>query len=85
MIGAKGRVQREGEVVHIVAHELIDMSAELASIGSRDTDFRLPHGRGDEFHHGSPAPDPRGLPQARNMVDPYRHIDEIRVKTRDFR
>src|SRR5690606_12350285 len=27
MIGVKGRVQREGEVVHIVAHEIIDMSA----------------------------------------------------------
>ncbi len=79
------RVQREGEVVHIVAHELIDMSAEMASIGSRDAGFPLPHGRGDEFHHGAPAPDPRGLPKARNMVDPYGHIDEIRVRTRDFR
>ena len=85
MLGVKGRVQREGEVVHIVAHELIDMSAELSSVGQRDAGFPLPHGRGDEFHHGSPAPDPRGLPKARNMVDPYGHIDDIRVKTRDFR
>lgn len=85
MIGVKGRVQREGQVVHIVAHELIDMSAELASVGSRDAAFPLPHGRGDEFHHGSPTPDPRGLPKARNMVDPYLHLDEIRVRTRDFR
>ena len=85
MIGVKGRVQREGEVVHIVAHELIDMSAELSSIGSRDAAFPLPHGRGDEFHHGSPAADPRGLPKARNLLDGYGHIDDIRVKTRDFR
>jgi error-prone DNA polymerase len=35
MIGVKGRVQREGDVVHIVAHELIDLSSELASIGAR--------------------------------------------------
>ncbi|MCG8273885.1 error-prone DNA polymerase [Aquamicrobium sp. NLF2-7] len=79
MIGVKGRVQREGEVVHIVAHELIDMSAELASIGSRDAAFVLPHGRGDEFHPGSPTPDARGMP------DPYGQVDEIRVRTRDFK
>ncbi len=85
MIGVKGKVQREGEVVHIVAHDLIDMSAELSSIGSREGVFPLPHGRGDEFHHGSPAPDPRGMPKARNMVDPYGHIDEMKVRSRDFR
>lgn len=85
MIGIKGRIQREGEVVHVVARELFDLSAELASVGARGTGFPLPHGRGDEFHHGSPAPDPRGLPKARNLVDPYLHIEEIKVKTRDFR
>jgi len=85
MIGVRGRVQREGEVVHIVAHHLADLSAELASVGSRDGAFPLPHGRGDEFHRGSPTPDPRGMPKARNMVDPYLHLDEIKVKTRDFR
>lgn len=63
MIGVKGRVQREGEVVHVIARDLIDLSAELASVGSRDAQFPLPHGRGDEFHHGSPTPDPRGLPK----------------------
>ncbi|MBB4120743.1 error-prone DNA polymerase [Martelella radicis] len=85
MLGVKGRVQREGEVVHIVVRELVDLSAELASVGSRDTAFPLPHGRGDEFHHGSPGPDPRGMPKPRDMFDPYGHIDEIKVKTRDFR
>ena len=85
MIGVKGRVQREGEVVHIVALELIDMSADLASVGSREAAFPLPAGRGDEFHHGSPAPDPHGMPKLHKMADPYGHIQEIRVKTRDFR
>lgn len=85
MIGVYGKIQREGEVVHLVAHRLTDLSAELASIGSRDKAFPLPHGRGDEFHHGSPTPDPRGLPKVRDIVDPYGHIDQIRVKTRDFR
>lgn len=88
MIGVYGRIQREGEMVHLVAHRLTDLSADLASVGERDTAFPLPHGRGDEFHHGSPTPDPRGLPKGprpRNIVDPYGHIDQIRVKTRDFR
>ncbi|WP_428645621.1 error-prone DNA polymerase [Roseibium sp.] len=85
MLGVKGRVQREGEVVHIVARELIDLSSELASVGTRNGAFPLPHGRGDEFHHGMPAPDPRGMPKAKDMFDPYGHIDEIRVKTRDFK
>ncbi|HQS48892.1 MAG TPA: DNA-binding protein [Xanthobacteraceae bacterium] len=85
MIGVRGRIQREGDVVHLVAHHLTDLSAELASVGSREAGFPLPHGRGDEFHYGSPSPDPRGLPKPRNLVDPYLHLDEIRVKTRDFR
>jgi error-prone DNA polymerase len=88
MIGVYGRIQREGEVVHLVAHRLTDLSAELASVGDRDAVFPLPHGRGDEFHHGSPVPDPRGFPKgprARNVVDPYLHLDAIKVKTRDFR
>lgn len=85
MMGVRGRVQREGEVVHIVVHHLTDLSHELASIGSRECRFPLPHGRGDEFHHGSPTPDPRGLPKPRNMPDPYLHLDEIAMKTRNFR
>jgi error-prone DNA polymerase len=85
MMGVRGRVQREGEVVHIVVHHLTDLSHELASIGSRECRFPLPHGRGDEFHHGSPPSDPRGLPKPRNMPDPYLHLDEITMKPRNFR
>jgi error-prone DNA polymerase len=87
MLGVKGYVQREGEVVHVVAQQLTDLSGMLSSVGHRDGPFPLPHGRGDEFHHGSPPHDPRGVPKlvkARNLVDGYGHIDEIRVKSRDF-
>jgi error-prone DNA polymerase len=44
-------------------------------------------GRGDEFHHGGQATDSRApkLPPARDILNPYRHIEEIRVKSRDFR
>ncbi len=88
MIAVKGRVQREGEVVHLVANHLTDLSADLAGVGDRDHRFPLPHGRGDEFHHGG-SPDARGLPskglRTRDIYIPDLHIDSIKVKTRDFR
>jgi len=67
----ESRIQREGDVVHVVAYKLIDLSAELASVGGREAPFPLPHGRGDEFHRGPPAPDPR--------------TPSISLKTRNFR
>jgi error-prone DNA polymerase len=81
-----GRIQRVEDVVHLVAHRLTDLSAELAGVGDRD--FPLPHGRGDELHHGSPGVDPRDKPKgmgARDIGNDYGHIDQIRVKARDFR
>ena len=46
------RIQRVGEVVHLIAHHLTDLSGALASVAGRDAVFPLPHGRGDELHHG---------------------------------
>jgi error-prone DNA polymerase len=89
MFAVQGRIQREGEVVHLVARHLTDLSADLAGVGERDDGFPLPHGRGDEFHHGSPGLDPRSLPpkglRTRDIYIPDLHIDSIKVKTRDFR
>jgi error-prone DNA polymerase len=89
MMAAHGRIQREGEVVHLVAHRLTDLSSALASVGDRDVTFPLPHGRGDEFHHGSPGLDRRSLPpnglEARAIYIPDPHIDSIKTKTREFR
>lgn len=58
-VEARGRAQREGETVHLLVERLTDLSAELAIVGGRDAAFPLPHGRGDEFHHGLPDLDPR--------------------------
>lgn len=82
MIGIRGQIQREGEVVHVVARDLFDLSAELASIGARDTGFPLPHGRRDEFHRGSLAPDPR---EPANLAHRPGHFSDLTVKTRNFR
>jgi error-prone DNA polymerase len=86
MIAVHGRIQREGEVVHLVAHRLTDLSGTLASIGDRDTAFPVPYGRGDQAKTGG-GPDPRELPggKARDIYVRDLHIDSITVKTRDFR
>jgi error-prone DNA polymerase len=85
MLSVYGRIQRADDVVHLVAHRLTDLSAELAGVGDRD--FPLPHGRGDELHHASPGVDARSMKgvKARDIGNAYGHIDRIRVKTRDFR
>ncbi len=87
MIAVAGRTQREGEVTHLVAHRLADLSADLASVGAQDTSFPLPHGREDEVQHAVPAPAPGGptAPRPRDIYIPDLHIDSIKPRTRDFR
>ena len=89
MVRVYGLAQREGEVVHLIAHRLTDLSAALASVGDRDAPFPLLHGRGDEFAHGSPGHDPRDLPprglRKRDIHVSDQNVDSIKVKTRDFR
>ena len=90
MMAVRGRVQREGDVVHLVAHQLADLSAELTSVGDRDAIlFPLPHGRGDQVRHGGSGPDPRELPpkglRTRDIYIPDLRSDAIKVRTRDFR
>jgi error-prone DNA polymerase len=89
MLAVRGRIQREGEVVHLVAHHLADLSTELASVGEREAAFLLPHGRGDEFHHGGAGLDPRERqskgPAPRDISVPDSRIGSIRVPSRDFR
>ena len=99
MMAVRGVVQREGQVVHVVARQLTDMTALLRSVGDRD-DFVPPTGRGDEARHGG-APDARDGKKApmlplrpagiggRHPRDIYCPEFDTRtgiaVKTRDFR
>ena len=52
LLGVRGKIQREGEgdyvVIHLVAEQLWDWSADLDRIGDIDETFRLTSGRGDE-------------------------------------
>jgi error-prone DNA polymerase len=82
MMGVRGKLQREGEVMHIIAHELLDLTDLLRSVGDRE-DFVMPHGRGDEAKHGG-GPDSRErMPKVRDIFIPDR--TSIKVPTRDFR
>lgn len=87
MMGIHGKIQREGEVVHLVAQRLFDFSGDLSSLGERDSDFPVPHGRGDQIKHGA-GPDQRETPKPampiRDIFIPDLHIDTLKVKSRNF-
>jgi len=89
MMAINGKIQREGGVVHLVAQRLFDLTADLSSLGERQGGFFMPHGRGDEFAHGSAgSPDSRDRPpigvRPRDIYIPDLHIDTLKVKSRNF-
>jgi error-prone DNA polymerase len=87
MMAIHGKIQREGEVVHLVAQQLFDLSGDLSGLADRDLDFKLPTGRGDEFARGG-GPDPRDNQKpvipTRDIYIPDLHIDTLKVKSRNF-
>ena len=88
MMAIHGKVQREGDVVHLIARQLDDLSGGLAALAGRDTDVKMPTGRGDEFAHGSPgSPDARSKPapvRPRDIFIEDLHIDSLKIKARNF-
>ncbi len=88
MIAVKTKVQREGEVVHLVVYWMGNLSNDLSAIADIDADFRSPLARGDEMRTGGGSPDMRGKTkprQARDIYIPDLHLDTIKVKARNFR
>lgn len=89
MVGMVGRVQREGEVIHVICDRVLDHTPLLRRIG----DMAFPHrtGRGDGAQHGG-TPDQRGPEWKPTVRDCYwpPHADGaepeevMRVKTRNF-
>ncbi|WP_196772394.1 hypothetical protein [Mesorhizobium loti] len=41
MMAVRGRIQGEGDIVHLIAQRITDFSADLASVGSRDAPLPL--------------------------------------------
>ena len=92
MIACHGRVQREGEVIHVVTDRLEDLSDSLRSVGERDEPFPITHGRGDGATHpagrdprSGPGAGPGGRPVRDIYVPDLRLGSGIKVPTRDFR
>lgn len=83
MLGIRGRLQREGEVIHLIADDLEDQSPLLRAIG----EMHFPHrpGRADHAVSGG-GPDSRERPRARDIYPaPMPRGDEgLKVKSRDF-
>jgi error-prone DNA polymerase len=89
MIGMRGIVQKEGEVIHVIIQKIVDYGDMLRRVG----DMNFPHrpGPGDGATHGG-GPDPRDkswAPEARNLywppfaagADPE---EVVRIKSRNF-
>jgi error-prone DNA polymerase len=77
LLGVRGRIQREGLVVHLVAERLWDWSADLDSISDPDA-LRPAAGRGDEVR--TDRDDPR-RPQRTGTAH---HRPRMRIASRDF-
>ena len=83
MLACRGRVQKEGLVIHVLAERLQDLSPLLRSLGQ--SPLPVPHGRGDQATHGA-GPDPRDGPRPRDIYIPDLRLGSgIKVPTRDFR
>jgi error-prone DNA polymerase len=90
MIGMKGQVQKEGEVIHVICAKIIDYGDMLRGVGDRSFPHRT--GRGDGARHaGSPdrgdkgwSPSPRSCywPPHADGMDPE---DVVRLQSRNFR
>ncbi|HEX8525510.1 OB-fold nucleic acid binding domain-containing protein, partial [Allosphingosinicella sp.] len=72
MLGVKGRVQREGEVIHIVSERLEDMTPLLHSVAAMHFPHRLNPGDGASFG----GHDPRTAPPTR----PAEAVIEVRSR-----
>ena len=82
------KLQKKGEVIHIICDQIIDHDEMLPSVGR--TDFRVTLGRGDGASHGG-GPDPRDphFPSSRTLASPpFRTLsgpDEILpIRSHDF-
>jgi error-prone DNA polymerase len=88
MLGCRGKVQREGEVIHLIVEHVRDLSPDLKRISGIDGPFPLSPARGDEAKYSS-SPDSREnqplAPQSRDIYVPDLHIDTLKLKARNFR
>lgn len=87
MIAMRGRLQKEGEVIHVICDRIADHDDMLRSIGR--TNFAVAPGRGDGAHNGG-GPDPRDptFPRGRTLAPPpitsAADEESLRIRSHDF-
>ena len=87
MIAMRGRLQKEGEIIHIICDRIVDRDDMLRSIGRMD--FAVAPGRADGARGGG-GPDPRDparSPRGRTWASPPHGSAEeelLRVRSHDF-
>jgi error-prone DNA polymerase len=83
MMGVRGKVQCESDVIHVVAEHILDLSADLRRVSGLEEPFPLTAARRDDGRPDSRDPALSGKP--RDIYVPDLRIESLRVKTRDFR
>ena len=88
MIAMRGRLQKEGEVIHVICDRITDHDEMLRSIGR--TGFTVSPGRGDGASSGG-GPDPRDptFARGRTLISPPHGTAAeervLRIRSHDFR
>lgn len=101
MMGVHGQVQREGEVIHVIARRLEDLSSLLASVGERSDVADIYRVSRGDVAKNPVSPDPRDpanrplgraareiyIPDLRlgSGIIPGQQTEGIKIKPRDFR
>ncbi|WP_232493062.1 error-prone DNA polymerase [Novosphingobium kaempferiae] len=88
MIAMRGRLQKEGDVIHIICDRIVNHDDMLRAIAQ--SDFTVAPGRGDGASHGG-GPDPRqpSIPRGRTLAPPpfpttHPCDDLIAIRSHDF-
>ncbi len=89
MIAIRGRLQKEGEVIHVIADRIVDHDDMLRSIAR--IDFAVAPGRGDGARNGG-GPDPRDpawSTRGRTLASPpfgttAEQEQIVRIRSHDF-
>ncbi|WP_068093623.1 error-prone DNA polymerase [Novosphingobium rosa] len=88
MIAVRGRLQKEGEIIHVITDRITSLDDMLRSIGRAD--LKLALGRGDGAAHGG-GPDPRdpgfskgGVLSAQAFRTAGKADDILPIKSHDF-
>ena len=87
MIAMRGRLQKEGEVIHVICDRITDHDDMLRSIGR--TGFTVAPGRGDGANSGG-GPDPRDptVPRGRTLASPpfgsTAREEVLHIRSHDF-